>query len=128
MSAEPDALERAAWDALAQEDVTAAAAALDQATALRTAADAGDPGLIWTLSLRIETLRRRHTIEAARAAAAVGEQRLILRRRVLAAHPLELAHALDDLARLYVFEEDAFDLARKEALEAEARALRAAEG
>lgn len=124
MTAEAETLEDAARDAIEEHRLDAALDNLAKARALRaTAAGADHPDLIWTVSLMIDAHLRKHTPVDAATAAALGEQRLTLRRRVLAEAPDELARSLRDLARLYVFENAPFDPARIRALDAEARAL-----
>ncbi|MEL6318864.1 MAG: hypothetical protein AAFR16_14625, partial [Pseudomonadota bacterium] len=70
MSAEAEALEARARDAIAAFRLEAALELLAQARALREAGpDAGGPALIWTLSLTIEALSRRGRAADAVAAA-----------------------------------------------------------
>lgn len=100
-----------------------ALALLRDALALRDAAQASaDPDVIWTLSLLIEAHLRRHTREDAEAAAQLGERRLAARRVALSGAPEELVRTLEETAELYMFEYDALDAPRAEALRREARA------
>ena len=75
--------------------------------------------LIWTLSLWIEALLRRHQLDSAWEAARLGERRLALRRAVLVSAPDELACSLRELIGLYTFENDLLDARRVEELQHE---------
>ena len=81
------------------------------------------PDLIWTLSLWIYALRRKHRPESALEAARLGERRLALRRTALAGAPDELAHSLRELMGLYTFEDDVFDTGRVDELRRELAAF-----
>jgi hypothetical protein len=97
---------------------------LREALAIREAVQGkGHPDLIWTLSLWIEALRRRHRPENALEAAHLGERRLALRRVALAAAPDELACSLRELMRLYTFEDYVLDMRRVDELRRELAAL-----
>ena len=77
------------------------------------------PDLIWTLSLLIDALRWEGSPAAAHKAAELGERRLLLRRKVLAAAPEEIARSIEELAELYHFEDQPFDEQRIEELRRE---------
>jgi hypothetical protein len=117
-------LEREAHDAIDGWPPDKAAVLLREALAIREASQGeGHPDLIWTLSLLIEALRRRHRPESALEAARLGERRLALRRAALAGAPEELAHSLREMVRLYTFEDKVFDVRRVDELWRELAAL-----
>jgi hypothetical protein len=86
------------------------------------------PDLIWTLSLWIYALGRKHRPESALEAARLGERRLLLRRTALAGAPDELAHSLQELIDLYTFEYDVLDTGRVEELRRELARFPEADG
>src|SRR5262245_19964866 len=99
-------LEREAHDAIAGFSLDDAVRLVREALAIREASQGdGHPDLIWTLSLWIEALGRKHRPETALEAAGLGERRLALRRTVLAGAPDELAYSLRELMDLYRSEE-----------------------
>ena len=117
-------LEREAHDAIAEFSLEDALRLVREALAIREASQGeGHPDLIWTLSLWIEALGRKHRPESALEAARMGERRLSLRRTVLAAAPDELEHSLRELIDLYTFEYDVFDARRVDELQRELDAL-----
>jgi hypothetical protein len=113
-------LERAALDATPEFRLEDAVGLLREALAIREAYQGeAHPDLIWTLSLWIYALRRKHHPESALEAARLGERRLALRRTALAGAPDELAHSLRELIDLYTFEYDVLDTGRVEELRRE---------
>jgi alkanesulfonate monooxygenase SsuD/methylene tetrahydromethanopterin reductase-like flavin-dependent oxidoreductase (luciferase family) len=117
-------LEREAHDAIAEFSLEDGVRLLREALAIREASQGeGHPDLIWTLSLWIEALGRKHGPESALEAARLGERRLALRRTALAGAPDELAHSLRELIDLYTFEYDVFDTRRVDELQRELDAL-----
>jgi hypothetical protein len=110
-------LERKAHDAILEFRLEEAVGRLRDALAIREAYQ-GDvhPDLIWTLSLWIYALGRKHRPESALEAARLGERRLALRRTALAGAPDELAHSLRELIGLYTFEYDVLDTGRVDEL------------
>jgi len=86
------------------------------------------PDLIWTLSLWIYALRRKHRPESALEAARLGERRLALRRTALAGAPDELAHSLRELIDIYTFEDHVLDTRRVDELRRELAAFLEAGG
>jgi hypothetical protein len=117
-------LERAALDATPEFRLEDAVGLLREALAIREAYQGeAHPDLIWTLSLWIEALRRKHQPESAREATHIGERRLALRRAALAGAPDELAYSLRELMDLYTFEDDVFDTHRVDELQRELDAL-----
>lgn len=117
-------LEREAHDAILEFRLQEAVGPLCAALAIReTSQGERHPDLIWTLSLWIEALRRKHRPESALEATRLGERRLALRRTVLAAAPDELEHSLRELIDLYTFEDDVFDARRVDELQRELDAL-----
>ena len=117
-------LEREAHDAILEFRLEEAVRPLREAVAIREATQGErHPDLIWTLSLWIEALRRKHRPESALEAARMGERRLSLRRTVLAAAPDELEHSLRELIDLYTFEDDVFNARRVDELQRELDAL-----
>ena len=117
-------LEREAHDAILEFRLEEAVGPLREALAIREASQGErHPDLIWTLSLWIEALRRKHRPESALEAARLGERRLSLRRTVHAAAPDELEHSLRELIDLYTFEYDVFDARRVDELQRELDAL-----
>jgi hypothetical protein len=119
-------LEREAHDAIAEFSLEDALRLVREALAIREASQGeGHPDLIWTLSLWIEALRRKHRPESALEAARLGERRLALRRTLLAGAPDELEHSLRELIDLYAFEYDDFDARRTDELRRELDALQA---
>jgi len=117
-------LEREAHDAIAEFSLEDALRLVREALAIREASQGdGHPDLIWTLSLWIEALGRKHRPESALEAARLGERRLALRRTALAGAPDELEHSLRELIDLYTFEDDVFDANRVDELRRELAAL-----
>ena len=117
-------LEREAHDAIAEFSLEGALRLVREALAIREASQGeGHPDLIWTLSLWIEALGRKHRPESALEAARLGERRLALRRTALAGAPDELEHSLRELMDLYTFEYDVFDARRVDELQRELDAL-----
>src|SRR5215510_2422955 len=113
-------LEREAHDAIAGFRLDDAVGLVREALAIREASQGEDhPDLIWTLSLWIEALGRKHRPETALEAASLGERRLALRRTALAGAPDELAYSLRTLMDLYTFEYDVLDTGRVDALQHE---------
>jgi hypothetical protein len=113
-------LEREAHDAIAEFSLEDALRLVREALAIREASQGdGHPDLIWTLSLWIEALGRKHRPESAPEAARLGERRLALRRTALAGAPDELEHSLRELIDLYTFEDDVFDANRVDELRRE---------
>jgi hypothetical protein len=92
-------LEREAHDAIAEFSLEDAFRLVREALAIGEACQGeGHPDLIWTLSLWIEALGRKHRLESALEAARLGERRLALRRTALAgARVDELRRELDGL-------------------------------
>ena len=94
-------LEREAHDAILEFRLEDAVGSLREALAIREASQGERrPDLIWTLSLWIEALRRKHRPESALEATRLGERRLALRRTALAGAPDELAYSLRELMDL----------------------------
>src|SRR5262245_4325992 len=117
-------LEREAHDAILEFRLEEAVGPLREALAIREASQGErHPDLIWTLSLWIDGLRRKHRPESAREATRLGYRRLALRRTVIAGAPDELKHALRELMGLYTFEGDFFDARRVDELRRELDAL-----
>ena len=115
-----DQLEREAHDAIAEFSLEDALRLVREAHAIREVSQGeGHPDLIWTLSLWIEALGRKHRPESALEAARLGERRLALRRTALAGAPDELQHSLRELIDLYTFEYDVFDARRVDELQRE---------
>jgi|SRR5262245_20178714 len=113
-------LEREAHDATAEFCLEDAVGRLREALAIREDFQGEThPDLIWTLSLWIEALGRKHRPECALEAARLGERRLALRRTALAGAPDELAYSLRELMDLYAFEYDVFDARRVDELQRE---------
>src|SRR5215470_20187392 len=115
-------LEREAHDQIVEEShrLEEAVKLLRGALAIREAYQGeAHPDLIWTLSLWIYALRRKHRPESALEAARLGERRLALRRTALASAPDELQHSLRELIDLYTFEYDVFDARRVDELQRE---------
>src|SRR5262245_30759888 len=113
-------LERAAHDAILEFRLEEAVGPLREALAIRENSQGeAHPDLIWTLSLWIEALGRKHRPESALEAARLGERRLALRRTALAGAPDELAYSLRELMDLYSFEFDVFDARRVDELQRE---------
>jgi len=113
-------LEREAHDAILEFRLEEAVGPLREALAIREASQGEQhPDLIWTLSLWIEALRRKHRPESALEATRLGERRLSLRRTALAGAPDELAYSLRELMDLYTFEDDVFDARRVDELRRE---------
>jgi len=122
-------LERKAHDAIPEFRLEEAVGCLREALAIREAYEGkAHPDLIWTLSLWIYALGRKHRAESALEAARLGERRLALRRTALASATDELAHSLRELIGLYTFEYDVLDTGRVEELRRELAALPAAGG
>ena len=122
-------LERKAHYAIPEFRVEEAVGCLREALAIReTCQGKAHPDLIWTVSLWIYALGRKHRPESALEAAHLGERRLALRRTALASAPDELAHSLQELIGLYTFENDVLDTGRVEELRRELAALPAAGG
>jgi alkanesulfonate monooxygenase SsuD/methylene tetrahydromethanopterin reductase-like flavin-dependent oxidoreductase (luciferase family) len=102
---------------------------LREALAIREAYQGeAHPDLIWTLSLWIYALRRKHHPESALEAARLGERRLALRRTALAGAPDELAHSLRELIDIYTFEDHVLDTRRVDELRRELAACLEAGG
>ena|SRR5262245_32168837 len=121
-------LEREAHDAIAEFGLEDALRLVHEAHAIREVSQGdGHADLIWTLSLWIEALGRRHRPESALEAARLGERRLALRRMALAGAPDELQHSLRELIDLYTFEDDVFDARRVDELQRELDGLPAAQ-
>ena len=117
-------LEREAHAAIAGFSLDDAVRLLREARAIREASQGEDhPDLIWTLSLWIEALGRKHRPETQLEAAHLGERRLALRRTALAGAPDELAYSLRELMDLYTFEDDVLDRGRVDALRHELNEL-----
>ena len=115
-------LEREAHDAILEFRLEEAVGPLREALAIREATQGKrHPDLIWTLSLWIEALRRKHRPESALEAARLGERRLSLRRTALAGAPDELQHSIRELIDLYTFEYDVFDARRVDELQQRSR-------
>ena len=113
-------LEREAHDAIAGFRLDDAVRLMREALAIREASQGeGHPDLIWTLSLWIEALGRKHRPESALEAARLGERRLALRRTALAGALDELEHSLRKLIELYTFEYDVLDTGRVDELRRE---------
>ena len=122
-------LERKARDAIAELHLEDAVGLLGAALKIReTYQGEAHPDLIWTLSLWIDALRRKHRLESALEAARLGERRLALRRTALVGAPDELAHSLRELICLYTFEDDVLETGRVEELRRELAALAEAGG
>ena len=122
-------LEREAHDAIPEYRLEEAVERLREALAIREAYQGeAHPDLIWTLSLWIYALRRKHRPESALEAARLGERRLALRRKALAGAPDELAHSLRELIDVYTFEYDVLDTARVDELRRELAAFPEAGG
>ena len=122
-------LERKAHDAIPEFRLDEAVGCLREALAIREAYQGkAHPDLIWTLSLWIYALGRKHRPESALEAARLGERRLALRRTALASAPDELAHSLRELIGLYTFEYDVLDTGRVEELRHELAAFPEAGG
>jgi len=124
-------LEREAHDQIVEEShrLEEAVKLLRGALAIREAYQGeAHPDLIWTLSLWIYALRRKHRSESALEAARLGERRLALRRTALAGAPDELARSLRELIDLYTFEDDVFDTDRVDELRRELAAFPEAGG
>ena len=122
-------LERDAYDEILECRLEEAVRCVREALTIREAYQGeAHPDLIWTLSLWIDTLRRKHRPESALEAACLGERRLALRRTALAGAPDELAHSLQELIDLYTFEYDALDTNRVDELRRELAALEEAGG
>jgi len=122
-------LERKAHDAIPEFRLEEAVGCLREALAVREANQGkAHPDLIWTLSLWIYALGRKHRPESALEAARLGERRLALRRTALASAPDELAHSLRELIGLYTFEYDVLDTGRVEELRRELAAFPEAGG
>jgi alkanesulfonate monooxygenase SsuD/methylene tetrahydromethanopterin reductase-like flavin-dependent oxidoreductase (luciferase family) len=102
---------------------------LREALAIREAYQGeAHPDLIWTLSLWIYALRRKHRPESALEAARLGDRRLALRRTALAGAPDELAHSLRELIDIYTFEDHVLDTRRVDELRRELAACLEAGG
>jgi hypothetical protein len=122
-------LEREAHDAIAEFSLEDGVRLLRKALAIREASQSEThPDLIWTLSLWIEALGRKHRPESALEAARLGERRLALRRMALAGAPDELEHSLRELIDLYTFEYDVLDAGRVDELRCELAAFPEAGG
>ena len=127
--------ERNSWSVEAHDAIAEFSLEVDalrlvrEALAIRAASQGeGHPDLIWTLSLWIEALRRKHRPESALEAARLGERRLALRRTALAGAPDELEHSLRELIDLYTFEYNVLDTGRVEELRRELAAFPEAGG
>ena len=119
-------LEREAHDAIAEFSLEDAFRLVREAFAIREASQGeGHPDLIWTLSLWIEALGRKHRLESALEAARLGERRLALRRMALAGAPDELVHSLRQLMDLYTYEYDVLNTVRVDELRRELDGLSA---
>ena len=117
-------LEREAHDATAEFCLEDAVGRLREALAIREDFQGEThPDLIWTLSLWIYALRRKHRPESALDAARLGERRLALRRTALVGAPDELAHSLRELIDVYTFEYDVLDTNRVDELRRELAAF-----
>ena len=117
-------LEREAHDAILEFRLEEAVGPLREALAIREASQGErHPDLIWTLSLWIEALGRKHRPESALEAARLGERRLSLRRTALAGAPDELQHSIRELIDLYTFEYEVFNARRVDELQRELDAL-----
>ena len=117
-------LEREAHDAIAEFGLEDALSLVREALAIREASQGeAHPDLIWTLSLWIEALGRKHRPECALEAARLGERLLALRRTALAGASDELEHSIRELIDLYTFESDVFDARRVDELRRELDAL-----
>jgi hypothetical protein len=122
-------LEREAYDAIPEFRLEEAVGRLREALAIREACQGeAHPDLIWTLSLWIYALGRKHRPESALEAARLAERRLALRRMALAGAPDELARSLRELISLYTFECDVLDMGRVDELRRELAALPQAGG
>ena len=122
-------LEREAHNAIPEYRLEEAVRCLREALTIREAYQGEvHPDLIWTLSLWIDTLRRKHRPESALEAARLGERRLALRRTALAGAPDELAHSLQELIDLYTFKYEVLDTGRVDELRRELAALAEAGG
>jgi len=124
-------LEREAHDQIVEEShrLEEAVKLLRGVLAIREAYQGeAHPDLIWTLSLWIYALGRKHRPESALEAARLGERRLALRRTALAGAPDELAHSFRELIDLYTFEYDVLDTARVDELRGELAAFLGAGG
>jgi hypothetical protein len=122
-------LEREAHDAIPEFRLEEAVGRLREALAIREACQGeAHPDLIWTLSLWIYALGRKHRPESALEAARLAERRLALRRMALAGAPDELARSLRELISLYTFECDVLDMGRVDELRRELAALPQAGG
>jgi hypothetical protein len=115
MPVEADSLERQAWQMLQgfgahQPEVRQM---LARALRIRERSQGKDHAdIIWTLSLLIDALRYDGSLTSARKAAKLGERRLLLRRKVLATAPEEIACSIAELVELYHFETEPFDKKR----------------
>jgi hypothetical protein len=117
-------LEREAHDAILEFRLEEAVERLREALAIReTYQGEAHPDLIWTLSLWIYALRRKHQPESALEAAHLGERRLALRRTALAGAPDELVRSLRALIEIYTFEHDVLDMRRVDELRRELATL-----
>jgi hypothetical protein len=117
-------LERKAHDAIPEFRLEEAVGRLREALAIREAYQGeAHPDLIWTLSLWIYALGRKHRPESALEAARLGERCLALQRTALAGAPDELAHSLRKLIGLYTFEYDVLDTGRVDELRRELAAF-----
>jgi len=122
-------LEREAHDAIPEFRLEEAVGRLREARAIREAYQGeAHPDLIWTLSLWIYALGRKHRPESALEATGLGERRLALRRTALAGAPDELAHSLRELIDLYTFEYEVLDTGRVDELRRELAAFSEAGG
>jgi hypothetical protein len=122
-------LEREAHDAIPEFRLEEAVERLREALAIREAYQGeAHPDLIWTLSLWIYALRRKHQPESTLEAARLGERRLALRRTALAGAPDELAHSLRALIDIYTFEHHVLDTRRVDELRRELAAFLEAGG
>src|SRR5262245_51944850 len=124
-------LEREAHDQIVEEShrLEEAVKLLRGVLAIREAYQGeAHPDLIWTLSLWIYALGRKHRPESALEAARLGERRLALRRTALAGAPDELKHSLQELMDLYTFEYDVLDTGRVDELRRELAAFPEAGG
>ncbi len=99
---------------------------LDHAISLRrTLQGSSHPDLIWPLSLQIELLLSDEAPEFRSKVARLAEERLRLRRLVLArAAPVELLASIDELVHLYATRGDDGDAHRVAELEQEAARMR----
>jgi hypothetical protein len=122
-------LEPKAHDEILEYRLEEAVGRLREALAIREAYQGeAHPDLIWTLSLWIHALCRKHQPESALEAARLGERRLALRRMALAGAPDELARSLRELIDLYTFEYEVLDTGRVDELRRELAALAEAGG